>query len=212
MSHTEYQNQMDYDATLKKQEEEEKIVSCYCCAPCCRNEIKTTKKMMASLGVFQGLYCNNCWDEFNLMKKLDEKLDIWGGKWYWEWRPIDAKPDSYKEGVYTYYKYDKHYELTKDCEYGEEMKKYRLEITKQTPCFVHFTIQEIDSPNGNYGVRPLDDKIYTYRKKKIAYSKVRENIRGHPHSSDEFVEVPCFKPVGRNYKHYLDINHIHPWV
>ena len=200
--------QKDYDAT--KQEEEEKIVSYYCFAPCCRNEIKTTKKIINTLGMGQGLYCGNCWDEFNLMKKLDEK---YGDHSHWEWRPIDGKPDSYREGVYTYYKYDKYDpSKTEDCDYGEEMKKYRLEITKQTPCFVHFTIQEIDSPNGNYGVRPLDDKIYTYRKKKIAYSKVRNNLRGDYQSSCEFVEVPCFKPVGRNSKHYLDIGHIHPWA
>ena len=201
---------MDYDATLKKQEEEEKIVSCYCSAPCCRNEIKTTKKIINTLGVFCGLYCGNCWDEFNLMKKLDEK---YGDHSHWVWRPIDAKPDSYREGVYTYYKYDGggFGSKTKDCDYGEEMKKYRLEITKQTPCFVHFTIQEIDSPNGNYGVRPLDDKIYTYRKKKMDYSKVRHNLNGYFHTG-EFVEVPCFKLVGLNYKHYLDIRHIHPWV
>ena len=118
----------------------------------------------------------------------------------------------FKEGVYCYYKY---HEGHKDANYGEEMKKYRVEIKRQTNCFVNYTIQEVESCNGNYGENPLDDKVYEYNKKKISGLKIDRHFMNRCY--DKFViEIPHLsKPAyyGRGkIKHWLDTSHIHPWA
>ena len=212
------QKQMDYDRhrelhinSMNELLSRETNMKLRCCVWDCRSEWNAShlqKNYLENIklqGYIGGghLCCLNCKDEFDLMDKCKERY----GDDY-EWRPIDGKENSFKEGVYTYYKYMSKYQGNSlNAEYEEEQKKYRLEITKQTQCFVEYNIVEIESWNGNYGVRPLDHKNYSYKKKKksVGYKKYTIDI---PHlKSGESRRYMHY-----NSKHTLDIGHLHPFV